>query len=102
MSARLEGWLAERRPQSSLPLTRWTSRAPSDTDTPPVRSLMSLGREALDTALARPGRVRESAFELLTADALTTYAAEAALEADDPEGELVRLAECFLGGGDGP
>lgn len=88
MSARLESWLAERRPPSSLPLARWTRRAPSETDTPPVRTLVSLGREALDAALARPGRVRASAFELLGADALITYACEAALEADDPEASL--------------
>lgn len=88
MSGRLEDWLAERRPPSSVPLARWTSRAPSDADLPPVRALTSLGREALDAALARPGRVRESAFELLGADALITYACEAALEGDDPEASL--------------
>ncbi len=88
MSARLEDWLAERQPPSSVPLARWTSRAPSDPGQPPVRSLTSMGRQALEAALARPGRVRESAFELLAADALITYACEAALEADDPEASL--------------
>lgn len=88
MSGRLQNWLAERRPSPSVPLARWTARAPSDPDMPPVRSLTMLGREALETALARPGRVRESAFELLGADALITYACEAALEADDPDASL--------------
>jgi hypothetical protein len=35
--------------------------------------------------------VRESAFRLLEADALVTYACEAALEADDPESALRRI-----------
>jgi len=38
--------------------------------------------------LRTPGRVRESAFDLLAADALLTYACEAALESPDPEGVL--------------
>lgn len=43
--------------------------------------------------MARPGRVRESAFELLVADALVTYACEAALESDDAVKALGRLTE---------
>ncbi len=50
--------------------------------------LLASARAHLDQARARPGRVRESAFDLLTADALVTYAAEAALESDDPESAL--------------
>jgi len=45
----------------------------------------------LDAARARPGRVRESAFRLLEADALLTYACEAALESGDPEAALRRI-----------
>lgn len=88
MSGRLQDWLAERRPSSSVPLARWTSRAPANAEMPPVHALATLGRQALEAALSRPGRVRESAFELLGADALITYACEAALEADDPEASL--------------
>lgn len=91
MSVRLEDWLAERRPPSSVPLGRWTFRALPRGDMPPVRALTSLGRQALEAAQARPGRVRESAFELLGADALITYACEAALEADDPEAWLTSI-----------
>ncbi|MDF2697623.1 MAG: hypothetical protein K0S65_6006, partial [Labilithrix sp.] len=40
---------------------------------------------------ARLGRVRDSAFRLLEADALLTYACEAALERDDPETALQRI-----------
>ena len=53
-----------------------------------------LTREAgarLSTARARLGRVRDSAFRLLEADALLTYACEAALERDDPETALQRI-----------
>jgi hypothetical protein len=53
--------------------------------------LLAAGRERLEDAMARPGRVRESAFRLLEADALVTYACEAALEADDPESALRRI-----------
>jgi hypothetical protein len=45
----------------------------------------------LAAARARLGRVRESAFRLLEADALLTYACEAALERDDPEPALRRI-----------
>lgn len=53
--------------------------------------LWAAGAAALDRALENPGRVRSSAFELLTADALITYACEAALETDDPEGAIESL-----------
>jgi hypothetical protein len=53
-----------------------------------VGALTHAGRERLNAARNRPGRVRESAFRLLEADALLTYACEAALEAEDPATEL--------------
>jgi len=40
--------------------------------------------EALAAALERPGRDREAAFLLLTADALLTYASEAFASGPDP------------------
>ena len=45
----------------------------------------------LDWARANPGRRRESAFHLLAADALLTYACEAALESHDADGSLSNL-----------
>lgn len=45
----------------------------------------------LGEAQATLGRVRESAFHLLEADALLTYACEAALESQDPEAALERI-----------
>jgi hypothetical protein len=53
-----------------------------------IEALAAAGRETLSRALERPGRDREAAFLLLTADALTTYACEAAAGAADPVGEL--------------
>jgi hypothetical protein len=46
---------------------------------------------ALRRARMRPGRVRESAFALLTADALLTHACEGALELSGREVALLRL-----------
>jgi hypothetical protein len=66
---------------------------PAETDAD-VEAHVALAREArvrLDLARAHPGRVRESAFRLLEADALLTYACEAALEAEDPEAALRRV-----------
>lgn len=58
---------------------------------PVWESLMRSGLASLERARAMPGRVRESAYHLLTADALLTYACEAALEDADPEGTLARI-----------
>ena len=56
-----------------------------------------LGQAMAELELARssPGRVRESAWHLLAADALLTYACEAALEGSNPPGafeEILRKA----------
>lgn len=53
--------------------------------------LASAARDRLKLALARPGRVRESAYRLLEADALFTYACEAALERGDATAVLRRI-----------
>jgi hypothetical protein len=53
--------------------------------------LADRGVERLTMALSRPGRQRASAFRLLEADALFTYACEAALESEDPMGVLRRI-----------
>lgn len=55
--------------------------------------LTAAARARLAEALAHPGRVRDSAFELLVADALLTYACEAALESERPLEALTRLLE---------
>jgi hypothetical protein len=56
-----------------------------------VDVLAAEGVARLAAARARPGRVRESAFRLLEADALITYACEAALDCEEPEGALRRI-----------
>ena len=73
-------------------------RAPSAVSTVPVELLRG-GLRELDRARTAPGRVRESAFHLLAADALLTYACEAALETGDPEAEL--RTDPAQGGGSG-
>jgi len=48
-------------------------------------TLIRGGLSALERACAHPGRVRTSAFQILTADALITYACELALDEKDPD-----------------
>ena len=59
--------------------------------------LVSAARLCLDEARARPGRVRASAFSLLLADGLLTYACEAALDEADPDAALLTMAEVAAG-----
>ena len=58
-----------------------------------------MGVEALSRALEKPGRNRETAFELLAADAFLTYACEAVAQEADVgaglEGLLERLGDRF-------
>jgi hypothetical protein len=54
-------------------------------------ALSAEARARLAEARGHLGRVRASAFRLLEADALITYACEAAIETEDPEGALRRI-----------
>lgn len=89
-------FLATRTPPPPEALAAWLSRADLD-GVAPLGGLASEGLEALDRARAEPGRVRESAFHLLAADALLTYACEAAMEEDDPAASLTDLMERAAG-----
>lgn len=92
----LEGWLAERSPEPPAELARELRASLAAADEAGDRLfdvLMVAARERLGRARARPGRVRESAFHLLAADAFFSYACEAALESDDPEAALLRIVE---------
>ena len=72
-------------------LAEWMRRyLPEDADGTAVIEGAML---ALRDAKARPGRFRESAYSLLAADALATYAAELAAEAADPEAALRALVD---------
>jgi hypothetical protein len=91
----LAAWLARRKPEPPPDLGAMLVDDVSNGSVAQV--LTEVGLERLDEARARPGRVRESAFRLLEADALLTYACEAALESDDPEAELRRILR-MIGG----
>lgn len=82
-------WLASRRPPPPAELAEALrlegSGGPLDV------ALTRAGLARLEEARVRPGRVRESAFRLLEADALLTYACEAALESEDPRRTLRRI-----------
>ena len=56
-------------------------------------ALAGRGMDHLISALERPGRDRDAAFRLLSADALLTYACEAAAEEEDARAGLERIME---------
>jgi hypothetical protein len=99
----LGAWLASRRPTPpeelaiTLPDAGGSDAGGEGRGAELVRRLARAGRVERDRALRRPGRVRESAFHLLTADALFTYACEAALEDEDPEVALRLVLEVGAG-----
>jgi hypothetical protein len=64
-------------------MLRWLEQA-GQTGPVSFRVLLRPALRALERARLNPGRVRRSAFDLLGADALLTYACEAALESPDP------------------
>lgn len=80
-----DAWLARRTPPPPRDLVPWLEGPDADGV---LETLLLRARRALAAALAAPGRVRESAFHLLAADALFTYACEAALEDADPDRAL--------------
>jgi len=82
----LGSWLAARRPVAPMSMDAWLESAHESGSV--LSELTSAGGAALDHALAHPGRARDSAFHLLAADALITYACEAALDSDDPDAAL--------------
>jgi hypothetical protein len=91
----LPAWLDGRTPPPPPPLARWLDGVACTGDTLPG-ALLAGGLSELGKARAAPGRERASAFHLLAADALVTYACEAALEGPDPgealKGILSRVA----------
>jgi hypothetical protein len=84
-----QSWLAARRP--SPPAELAAGLALADEPGPLAERLADAGAVRLRVARGHLGRVRSSAFHLLEADALITYACEAALESDDPEDALRRI-----------
>jgi len=78
------------RPPPPAPLATWLAGVPLSRGAT-SEALLQAGLSELDSARSAAGRVRSSAFHLLAADALLTYACEAALEGDDPQAVLVGI-----------
>lgn len=91
MSTSLGSWISSRNPPAVMPLARWTDtgEVAGAGDRPGI--LVELATSALRSALELPGNEREGAYHLLAADALFTYACEAALETEDVEGALLSI-----------
>ena len=79
----LKTWISARRPVSPVELGPRIDA--SGVTAVSVVGLTKIACDALEQARLSPGRVRNSAFQLLTADALITYACELALEGEDPD-----------------
>ena len=88
----LRVWLAERKPQVPEELHRFFHLEFSQ-NTSVGESLQESVLHHLEEILKRLGRDREGALHLLAADALLTYACEAASSEEDTENVLVRLIE---------
>ena len=84
-------WLDEREPAPPLEMREWLTV--QDRGLTLIDALTEAGHEALEQAMQRPGRDRHAAFYLLTADALLTYACEAAADDDDVEEKLRAMLE---------
>jgi hypothetical protein len=82
----LSGWLAGRTPAPPAEL----SLPPLDAEGDPRERLAEEAAAALARALSGKGE-RDGAYDLLTADALITYACEHAASAPDPEAALLRI-----------
>lgn len=82
-------WTRARHPSPPMAIGPWLADA--EFVAPTAARLTDSGVAAMDRARARPGRVRDSAFHLLAADALITYACEAALEEEDPDEALWQI-----------
>lgn len=86
-------WLATRTPRAPDELKAWL-RIPDDGTDPDggvasvSGSLLKAALVHLEDAVARHGRDREAAYQLLAADALITYGCEAASEAKDVRSAL--------------
>jgi len=81
-------WLAARSVPPPDVMTSWLE-VEAEGASPIWESLTHAGVASLSRARSAPGRVRESAYHLLRADALLTYACEAAVETSpDPDAAL--------------
>ena len=79
----LKAWISARRPVSPVELGPRIDA--SGVTAVSVVDLTKIACDAPEQARLSPGPVRNSAFQLLTADALITYACELALDGEDPD-----------------
>jgi hypothetical protein len=87
---KLEHWLQDRTPPVPERFLPYLLSYGGDGEVT-IAYLLNRGMEALEQALARSGRERESAFPLLAADAFVTYACEEAAAGEDFESECRSL-----------
>ncbi len=97
-------WRATRTPPAPDELKAWLSVPDGGTDpdggaASVTESLLQSGLLHLEEAVARPGRDREAAYQLLAADALVTYGCEAASESADVRGALREVLDRVSTGG---
>ena len=88
----LKGWVSDREPPAPEELRRWLEPGPFQGSSV-SEALGDAAAHHVDEALKRLGRNREGAFHLLAADALLTYACEAAAGEEDTEAALVDLLD---------
>ena len=88
----LAEWMRARHPPAPGRLLPWVAVESVD-GAPADDVLTQRALEQLSRSVRAPGRNRQSAFYLLAADALLTYACEAALERGDPEATLNRILD---------
>jgi hypothetical protein len=89
-------WLSARTPPAPDELKQWLTiddRSAGEGGASLTGPLLKAASVHLEEAASRPGRDREAAYRLLAADALITYACEAASEAADVEAALEEILE---------
>ena len=90
-------WIRSADPAVPGELARWI-RAPTGEEPPGPDALVEAAVDALRRSLQPAGRPREGAFHLLAADALVTWACEAALDAADPVERCAEVARHVVRG----
>jgi hypothetical protein len=86
VSVDVRSWLAARRVLPPEVMASWLE-VEAEEGSPVWECLTRAGVVSLGRARSAPGRIRESAYHLLRADALLTYACEAAVETSSDPGE---------------
>lgn len=100
-TAALSTWISGRTPPVPARFAEWMAPAASPTAaggdgaTDVLEALADEAALALARALDPAERPRAGAFDLLAADGFLTWAAEAALESDDPDVRLAELVDRF-------